>query len=118
MNINNIEGALKSFGPIDVIKDKKNSTDALGADGFVGSSQNSNQAASQNFLNMLKSSIEDVNTEQNDAEKSVRELAVGQRKNIHETMIALEKAEVSFKMMSQVRNKIIEAYREIMRMNV
>lgn len=118
MNINNIEGAYKSFGPIDVIREKKIPTDAVGNDGAGGDSQNVQGSAGQNFLNMLKSSIDDVNTQQNEAETSVRELAVGQRKNIHETMISLEKAEVSFKMMSQVRNKIIEAYREIMRMNV
>ena len=43
---------------------------------------------------------------------------MGGTKNIHETMIAIEKAEISFKLMLQVRNKILEAYQEVMRMQV
>jgi flagellar hook-basal body complex protein FliE len=42
----------------------------------------------------------------------------GQTANLHETMIALEKADVSFQLMLQVRNKIVGAYEEIMRMQL
>jgi flagellar hook-basal body complex protein FliE len=42
----------------------------------------------------------------------------GRNKNIHETMLVLERADSSLKMAMQVRNKILDAYREIMRMQV
>jgi len=45
-------------------------------------------------------------------------LIAGESKNLHETMIAMEKADISFRLMMGVRNKIIEAYQEIMRMQV
>jgi flagellar hook-basal body complex protein FliE len=70
------------------------------------------------FGEILQSSIEEVNRLQQAADNAIEELTVGKTKNIHETMIALEKAEVSFKLMLQVRNKILEAYQEVMRMGV
>ena len=72
----------------------------------------------RNFTDVLKHSIEEANVLQNEADHAIQELASGQSKNLHETMILLEKAEISFKLMMQVRNKIVEAYQEIMRMPV
>lgn len=74
--------------------------------------------ASNSFLGMLKDSMEKVNTNQVQADHAVKELVAGRSKNIHETMLAIEKADTSLKMMMQVRNKILDAYREIMRMQV
>jgi flagellar hook-basal body complex protein FliE len=45
-------------------------------------------------------------------------LIAGKSKNIHETMLAIQKADLSLKTMMQVRNKILEAYKEVMRMQV
>ena len=70
------------------------------------------------FGEVLKSAITEVNQLKNKADQAVQELATGKKKDIHQTMIALEKAEVSFQLMMQVRNKIIAAYEEIMRMQV
>ena len=72
----------------------------------------------KSFGEVLKTSIKEVNRLQGEANHAIEELALGETKNIHETMIALEKAEISFKLMLQVRNKILEAYQEVMRMNV
>ncbi len=72
----------------------------------------------KSFGQILKNSIEEVNRLQGAANKAIEQLATGETKNIHETMIALEKAEISFKLMLEVRNKILEAYNEVMRMNV
>ena len=52
------------------------------------------------------------------ADRGAKELLAGRNKNIHETMMSIEKADMSFRLMMQVRNKVIEAYREIMRMQV
>ena len=70
------------------------------------------------FGETLRSAISDVNKLQTEADQAVQELAAGKKKDIHQTMIALEKAEVSFQLMMQVRNKIVAAYEEIMRMQV
>ena len=70
------------------------------------------------FKVMLKGSIEDVNQLQTEADRSIERLIAGESKNLHETMIAMEKADISFRLMMEVRNKIIEAYNEIMRMQV
>ena len=50
--------------------------------------------------------------------KAMADLSTGRSSNLHEAMIAIQKAEISFKMMMQVRNKIISAYQEVMRMSV
>jgi flagellar hook-basal body complex protein FliE len=62
--------------------------------------------------------MEEVNSEQLTADQAIKDLVAGKSKNIHETMIQIQKAELSLKTMMQVRNKILEAYKEIMRMQV
>jgi flagellar hook-basal body complex protein FliE len=65
---------------------------------------------------MLAQSLEEVNRLHMAADEAVENLAAGKQKNIHETMIALEKANVAFQLLMQVRNKVISAYETIMRM--
>ncbi len=67
------------------------------------------------FEKLLTDSIKQANSLQLQANKAVQQLATGANENIHETMIAIEKAGVSFQMMMQIRNKIIDAYQEIMK---
>ena len=70
------------------------------------------------FGEILKTSLSEINQFQKNADRAIHELAGGNEKDIHQTMIALEKAEISFQFMMQVRNKIIAAYQEVMRMQV
>jgi len=70
------------------------------------------------FGEALSGAIGKVSELRNDADRSVRELATGENKDIHQTMIAMEKASVSFRLMMQARNKIVTAYQEVMRMPV
>lgn len=72
----------------------------------------------KSFFQMMSESVDKVNEVQLQADRAAKELAAGRNKNIHETMLMLEKADMSFHLMMQVRNKVIEAYREIMRMQV
>jgi flagellar hook-basal body complex protein FliE len=69
------------------------------------------------FGKVIGQAIKDVNQQMADADKAVEALTTGTNKDIHGTMIALEKASVSFQLISQVRNKIIDAYKEIQRMS-
>ncbi|MBI1820266.1 MAG: flagellar hook-basal body complex protein FliE [Nitrospirae bacterium] len=70
------------------------------------------------FLEMLKDSLSQVDQNQKSAEEAVKGLETGSHQNIHQTMIALEKADLSLQMMMQVRNKILSAYEEISRMQM
>ena len=70
------------------------------------------------FGEMLKQAVTEISQLQNNADKAITSVQLGQSGNIHEAMIALEKADISFRAMMQVRNKILEAYQEVMRMQV
>ena len=71
------------------------------------------------FGDVLKEAISEVNQLSNAADSAIqKQLASGESTDLHATMIALEKAEVSFQLMMQIRNKILKAYEEIMRMPV
>ena len=59
-----------------------------------------------------------VNEMQLQADKAVQSLASGESKGLHEVMIAMEKSSVSFQFLSQVRNKALEAYNDVLRMQV
>jgi len=70
------------------------------------------------FGTVLKGMISDINSLQTEADQAIAKVQLGNTGSIHEAMIALEKADISFRAMMQVRNKILEAYQEIMRMQV
>jgi flagellar hook-basal body complex protein FliE len=70
------------------------------------------------FGETLNKAIADVNTLQNEAGKAVDKMVVGEEVDLHEVMIAVEKAKTSFDLLMEIRNKTIDAYREIMRMQV
>ena len=70
------------------------------------------------FGEALSGAIGKVSELRNEADRTVQALATGENSDIHKTMIAMEKASVSFRLMMQVRNKIVTAYQEVMRMPV
>ena len=75
-------------------------------------------AAQKPFGEVLKDSLKQVNNLQHEADKAIQDLATGGPTTLHDTMLTIEKAELSFKLMMQVRNKIVEAYQEVLRMQV
>ncbi len=72
----------------------------------------------KSFSEILAGSITDVNDLQKEANTAIQKLVSGESKNLHETMLAVEKADIAFKTMNQVRMKVIDAYKEVMRMQV
>lgn len=70
------------------------------------------------FGEFLQDSIGKVNNLQQDANVAMEKLASGESQNLHETLLAVEKAEIAFKMMNQVRTKVLDAYRDIMKMQI
>ncbi len=72
----------------------------------------------KSFADTLKDAVGSVNEMSHEANTQIQKLATGETKNIPEVLIASEKASVAFKLMLQVRNKIIDAYQEVMKMQV
>ncbi|MDU0071309.1 MULTISPECIES: flagellar hook-basal body complex protein FliE [Bacillus] len=82
---------------------------------------NNSQAGSANqtsFSNVLKDSINALNQSQNESDKLTNALALGQDVNLDEVMIAAQKANVTLTAATEFRNKAVEAYQEIMRMQM
>jgi flagellar hook-basal body complex protein FliE len=71
-----------------------------------------------NFAELLNKAINNVNDLQNISNNLTNDLAAGKTDNIHEVMIAGEKADLALQFTMQVRNKILDAYSEIMRMQI
>ena len=70
---------------------------------------------SRGFGDVIKQAIKRVNDTQIRADQSVEQLLKGET-GIHETMIAGQKADISLRVLLQIRNKVMDAYREVMRM--
>jgi flagellar hook-basal body complex protein FliE len=74
------------------------------------------RSAGPAFANALKEAIGAVDGLQKQSEAAQASFARGEPVDLHEVLIKVEEAEVAFKAMMEVRNKLVEAYREIMRM--
>ena len=74
------------------------------------------EAGGGDFEKMMKSALGKVNQIQAEAEESIKGLAEGE--DVTQAVIAMEKADLSFQLMVEVRNKLLNAYDEIMRMQV
>lgn len=74
----------------------------------------SSESSSQN-KNLFKEMLSEVNGQQHEADNQVRQLLLG-KVDLHEAMLALEKAELSLRLLVQVRNKMVRAYEELSRM--
>ena len=78
--------------------------------------QKSNDEGS--FTNMLDKAIEDVNNEQREGYKAMQEIATGEVKNLQGAIQQIEEAELSLKLGLEVKNKALNAYKEVMRMQI
>lgn len=70
------------------------------------------------FSSMLGKMVSEVSHKQNVAAQAVTGLQSGQSVSLHQAMIAMEEASVSFSLMAEVRNKLLDSYQELMRMQV
>lgn len=74
--------------------------------------------AGKGFQEILREAVAEVSSLQKEAAETIEKLTVGEGEGIHEAMIAMEKANLSFRMLMQVRNKVLAAYQEVMRMQL
>jgi len=78
----------------------------------IGSKQDSTHSGSD-FFSVLQTALGDVNDKQKSADNALGQIATGQVKDLHQAAIAIDKAEISMKVMLEVRNKAINAYKEL-----
>jgi flagellar hook-basal body complex protein FliE len=76
------------------------------------------QPGNDSFGNLLGRMVEEVNGRQNAADSAVLSLQNGGNVSLHQAVIAMEEASISFQLMVEVRNKLLDAYQEVMRMQV
>ncbi len=99
------------MNPISIVNIPNVSAPGLGADGGgLGAGLGDGGAS---FSDILKSAVQTVNTLHDNAAAQVEQLVQGKGGNINDVMVAVEKADVSFQLMMQVRNKIVSAYKDI-----
>jgi flagellar hook-basal body complex protein FliE len=75
-------------------------------------------AQTTNFGNWFSTELADVNDKLVRSDREIQTLAMGGTLNLHEVMIHLEEARLSFQLLAQVRNRLLEAYQEVMRMQI
>lgn len=78
--------------------------------------QINNKEAAQGFDKIVQDAIGKLHQIQNDADKAVQDLASGA--DVTQAIVAMEKADMSFQLMVEVRNKLLTAYEEVMRMQI
>ncbi|WP_321470672.1 flagellar hook-basal body complex protein FliE [uncultured Paludibaculum sp.] len=74
--------------------------------------------ASPEFGNMLEAAIDRVELSRNTAQDAVKQFVSGDEGEIHSTVMAVQRAELDFELALQVKNKVVSAYQEIMRMQI
>ena len=79
--------------------------------------QQPSKAGTGGFADLLRGAIGETETLQKSAQEQVSTLLNGTGQDVHSAIIGVEKADLSFQLMMQVRNKIVQAYQEISRMN-
>jgi flagellar hook-basal body complex protein FliE len=85
----------------------------------IPKSQNLREAAKgESFGDVLREAISTTNDLQKQSNQEIQKLITGETQDLHATMIAVQKADLSFQMMMQVRNKLVNAYQEIMRTQI
>ncbi len=72
----------------------------------------------RSFADTLKRFIAEVDGQLKEADSMMRDFAVGKRADLHNVMIQTQKADLSLRLLLKIRNKLVEAYQEIMRMQV
>ena len=76
------------------------------------------QGAGGDFGKMISNGMESVNQQLNSASQISKEYLTQGKHDLHEVMIALDQADLSFRYMVQIRNKVLDAYNDVMRMQV
>lgn len=115
MAINGIEfsGRIQGGVGVDLSRIQERQESAVG-----GVAESSESGGAKTFGDFMKDLVQDANSSALQADAKMQDVAAGRNKDLHGAVLAMEKADVQFRLLTQVRNKVIDAYREIMRMQV
>lgn len=102
--------------PLDAYKGIDGSFPIKGGEHSAASAKTDKDGAS--FQNVLGNLVQQVNSLQQDASRSIEGLATGETEHLHDVTARMEEAGIAFDLMMQVRNKLLDAYQQIMRMQV
>jgi flagellar hook-basal body complex protein FliE len=80
--------------------------------------QNNTTANVTNFSDFLNDALDKVNQKQLDADTATQSLITGDAQDIHQVLLATEEAKLSLELASQIRNKLVDAYQEISRIQI
>ena len=75
-------------------------------------------AGPSSFTDLLGKAVQEVNSKQSAASDAINGLLSGQNVSMHQAMISMQEANVSFQLMVEVRNKLLDSYQELMRMQI
>jgi len=84
----------------------------------VSSGEGARPAGEKDFSDYLQDALRQVDGLQKEAQRSALDVATGQESDVHKTMVAYEKAMLALQLTIEIRNKIVEAYQEIMRIQM
>jgi flagellar hook-basal body complex protein FliE len=76
------------------------------------------QAGQPSFKETLSNFLSEVNTMQNKADESIQKMVAGEITDVHQVMNSVQEATVAFNMMMEIRNKVMDAYRQVMQMRL
>ena len=120
MSIKDIGGFSQTLGNADAKgwSSKIDQSESFGGNFGIETPGVGGTEGAKSFGEMLSESIGKVNSMQNDANVAMEKVASGESQNLHETLLAVEKADIAFRTLNQVRSKVLDAYREIMKMQI
>lgn len=105
-------------GPIKIPMDELNKLGSVDLRTDTAQAPSAAPSGGSSFGNVLGKMVEEVNARQVNAGQTLAELQSGGNVSLHQAVIAMEEASVSFQLMVEVRNKLLESYQEMMRMQV
>lgn len=109
-NISGLSRVTGSVGGVERLSESR------GVDTKIKTEESS--GSSTTFGDLLKDALQNANKDQLNADSATQELIAGRSRDLHGTVLAVEKADISFRLLTQVHNKVLDAYREIMKMQV
>jgi flagellar hook-basal body complex protein FliE len=109
---------LGAMGNLPSIQAPQIATEELKGLGSISAPKPDGIQAGRSFSDFLGQMVQDVNAKQAAAGNAVEGVLAGENVPLHQAMLAIEEAGVSFQLMVEVRNKLLESYQELMRMQI
>ncbi len=121
ITINNPSALTEAFKAISQVATSSSTNEISGSkalDLLTSASSSSSSGSSLDFTEIMNKAMEQVNTLTNQSTAQENTLLTGEAQDIHSVVIAAEKADIALQMTLQVRNKVLDAYQEMMRMQI